>query len=81
MSWKKWQSERAVELRAGKSYLEQAVQYLYRLEIFCDITPSTDEPTMDVNAEEFRPRRNASEIARIMITELANDEMEELLNK
>ena len=36
---------------------------------------------MNVNAEEFRPRRNASEIARIMITELANDEMEELLNK
>ena len=71
----------AVKLRAGKSYLERAVQHLYPLEISSDITPSTEEPSMNVNAEEFRPRRNASEIARIMITELANDEMEELLNK
>ena len=71
----------AVKLRAGKSYLERAVQHLYPLEISSDITPSTEEPSMNVNAEEFRPRRNVSEIARIMITELANDEMEELLNK
>ena len=71
----------AVKLRAGKSYLERAVQHLYPLEISSDITPSTEEPSMNVNAEEFRPRRNASEIARIMITELANDEMEELLSK
>ena len=71
----------AVKLRAGKSYLERAVQHLCPLEISSDITPSTEEPSMNVNAEEFRPRRNASEIARIMITELANDEMEELLNK
>ena len=70
-----------MKLRAGKSYLERAVQHLYPLEISSDITPSTEEPSMNVNAEEFRPRRNASEIARIMITELANDEMEELLNK
>ena len=72
---------RAVKLTAGKSYLERAVQHLYPLEISCDITPSTKEPTMNVNAEEFRPRRNASEIARIRITELTNDEMEEPLNE
>ena len=38
-------------------------------------------PTMNVNAEEFWPRQNASEIARIRITDLANDGMEEPLNK
>ena len=54
---------RAVKLRARKSYLERAVQQLYPLEISCDITPSTEEPTMNVNAEEFWPRRNTSEIA------------------
>ena len=72
---------RAVKLRAGKSYLEQAVQHLYPLEISCDITPSTEEPTMNVNAEKFRLRRNASEIARIKITDLANGGMEEPLNE
>ena len=62
---------RAVKLRAGKSYLEQAAQHLYLLEISCDITPSTKEPIMNVSAEEFRPRRNASEIARIRVIDLA----------
>ena len=61
---------RAVKLTAGKSYLERAVQHLYPMEISCDITPSTKEPTMNVNAEEFRPRRNASEIVQTRITEL-----------
>ena len=45
---------KAVKLRTGKCYLERAVQHLYPLEISCDITPSTKEPTMNVNAEEFR---------------------------
>ena len=36
---------------------------------------------MNVNAEEFQPRRTAFEIAQIRITELANDEMEEPLNE
>ena len=56
---------------AGKCYLEQAVQHPYPLEISCDITPSTKEPTMNVNAEEFWPRWNTSEIAWIRIPELA----------
>ena len=30
-------------------------------------------PTVNVNAEEFWPRRNASEIARIRITDLAKN--------
>ena len=72
---------RAVKLRAGKFYLERVVKHLYPLEISCDIIPSTKEPTMNVNAEEFQPRRTAFEIAQIRITELANDEMEEPLNE
>ena len=64
---------RAVRPRAGKTYLEKVVQHLYPLEMSCDIAPSTKEPTMNVNAEEFRPRRNASD--------LANDGMEEPLSE
>ena len=72
---------RAVKLRAGKSYLERAAQHLHPLKISCDITPSTEEPTMNVNAEESRPRRNVSEIGRIRIIDLANDGMEEPLKE
>ena len=72
---------RVVKLRAVKSYLERAVQHLYPMEISCDVAPSTEEPTINVNAEEFQPRRNASEIARISIIDLVNDRMEESLNE
>ena len=46
---------RAGKLRAEKYYLEGAVKHLYSLRISCDITPSTDKQTMDVNAQEFQP--------------------------
>ena len=72
---------RAVKPKAGRCYFERVVQLPYPLEISCDITPSTEEPTMNVNAEEFRPKRKASEIVQTRITELANDEMEEPLNE
>ena len=70
-----------MKLRAGKSHLEQTIQHLYPLEISCDITPSIEKPTMNVNAEEFQPRKNAFEIERIRIIDLANDRMEEPLNE
>ena len=63
-----------------KSDLERVVQHPYLLEISWDIAPSTEEPTMDVNAEEFRPRRNAPKLAQTRIIDLANDVMEEPLN-
>ena len=44
---------RAVRLRAGKSYLEWAIQHLYPLELLCDITVPTQEHTMNSEAEEF----------------------------
>ena len=46
---------RAATLRAGKSYLERAVQHLYPLELRCDqkMTKETNENQLDVNAKEF----------------------------
>ena len=35
------------------SYLERAVQHLHFLEISCNITPSTEEPILNVSAEEM----------------------------
>ena len=65
---------RALRLRAGKSYLERSIQHLYPFELSCDITTPTQEHTMNAEAEEFRPRRDANEIARVRINDLANDD-------
>ena len=47
---------KAVMLRAGKSYLEPAIQYLH-LKLSCEITATTKEHTMNEEAEEFGPRK------------------------
>ena len=70
---------RAVKLRAEKLYLKRAIQHLYLLELSCDITARTQKDTKNGEAEEFRPRKNASEIVRIrikiwqMVIEKANE--------
>ena len=68
--------EITVRLRARISYLERAIRHLCPLELSCDITALTQEHTMNSESEEFRPRRNASEITRVRINELANDDRE-----
>ena len=64
----------AVRLRAGKNYLERSIQHLYPLELTCDVTAtskSSNEKTLDtelnVNASEFKPKRNVAAIARLKI--------------
>ena len=61
---------RAVGLRASKSYIEGQIQYLYPLELYCDVkkqsSPVKINPsTLDANAKEYRPRRTAAAIAEI----------------
>ena len=67
---------KAVKLRAGKSYREREIQHMHSLELSCDITAPAQEHTMNPEVQEFRPRKNASEIARGRINNLANDERE-----
>lgn len=55
---------RAIRLRAGRSYLERAIQHLYPLELSCDQQRGEHEEggkTSHVNpsAREFRPTRRA----------------------
>ena len=56
---------RAVKLRAGKSYLERAVQQLYPLELSCDKSSEAENPPLNPEALAFRPRRDAAVAARL----------------
>ena len=68
---------RAVRLRAGKSYLERAVQQLYPLELECDDPPVKKPPvTMNAEAREFRPKRKAAKEAEKLFKNIAEFELE-----
>ena len=53
---------RAARLRAGKSFLERAVQQLCPMELSCDSYQDQESgvPVLDLTAKEFRPRRDAA---------------------
>lgn len=48
---------RAVKLRAGKSYLERPIQFLYPMELHCDVKKPAE---LNPEAREFRPKRRAA---------------------
>ena len=64
---------RAARLRAGKSYLERAVQQMYPLELSCDMAKQKVQDQLNPDAPEFRPKRraaiDASETVKIIATE------------
>ena len=62
---------RAVKLRAGKSYLERAVQQLYPLELSCDKSTEAANPPLNPEAPVYRPRRDAAVAARLRVQEIA----------
>ena len=69
---------RAVGLRASKSYTERPIQYLYPLELHCDVekqplSVNTNTSTLDANAKEYRPRRTAAAIAEIRMKDINDD--------
>ena len=63
---------RAIRLRAGKSYLERAVQHLYPLEIACDRRPAEAEEPESIDNK--RLPRTAATIAKMKMTDLFEDE-------
>ena len=63
---------RAVKLRVRDLIIERPIQHLYPLELSCDIN-TVNHVDLDVNAKEFRPRRNAAAIARVHIQDQAED--------
>ena len=64
---------RAARLRAGKSYLERPVQFLYPLELSCDVWKE-GEHALDPQAREFRPRRKAATDAETAVRIIADEE-------
>ena len=63
----------AVKFRAGKTYLERAVNHLYPLKLSCDRTESVPVQ-LDPKAPSFRPRRDAAVAARERIKEVTRME-------
>ena len=51
---------RAARLRAGKAYLERAIQQLYPLELSCDVTNERIQEQLNPEARAFRTRRRAA---------------------
>ena len=67
---------RGAKLRTPKSVMERPVQFLYPLELTCDMAVEAALPALNPTLPAFRPRRNAAVAARARIQELAqmNDE-------
>ena len=62
---------RAARLRAGKSFLERAIQQLRPMELSCDRYQERGVPGLDPAAREFRPRRYAAAAAAQRIKDIA----------
>ena len=74
---------RAVRVKTGKWYQERTVQQLYQLELSCDVDRDgdcqtnwnlhTDNNKLNVEATEFRPKRNARVIAELKIIDVIQE--------
>ena len=69
---------RGAILKTNNEYLERAVQHLYPMELNCD---SKQKPGSDLNVEasEFRPKRNAATVSNIRINEQLQEKESETL--
>ncbi len=63
---------RAVKMRAGKTFLERAVNQLYPLELSCDRSESRPSVQLNPDARDFRPIRDAVVAARERIQEIVD---------
>lgn len=66
---------RAARLRAGKSYIERAVQQLCPMELSCDIDGKKQKlEDLDPKAKEFIPKRAAAVVAKERMKEILSNE-------
>ena len=68
-------------LRTSKSYTECPIQYLYPLELHCDVekqpsSVNTNTSTLDANTKEYRPRRTAVAIEEIRMKDNNDNKLE-----
>ena len=54
-------------IQSDQSVIEKPIQLLYPMELHCDLKATTsntqDEKTLNINTEEFRPKRSAAAVA------------------
>ena len=62
---------RAPRLRAGKSFLERAIQQLCQMELSCDSYQERPVSVLDATVREFQPRRAAAAVAAQRIKDIA----------
>ena len=67
---------RAARLRAGKAYLERAIQQLHLLELSCDVTNERIQEQLYPEARASRPRRRAAPDATETVRIIAAEEEE-----
>ena len=69
---------RSIRIPTGKNVIERPIQLLYAMELHCDSKSTTsniqDYRTLNVNAEEFRPKRSAAALAEQTIRDIADKE-------
>jgi hypothetical protein len=69
---------RGVRLRAGKSFMERPIQFLYPLELHCDRESNQETVPLNPAAKEIKPKRRAAVDARKNIELIYDQEEEEL---
>ena len=65
---------RGAKLRSGKSVLERPIQHLYPLELSCDNSVQNPPVPLNIEAQVFKPRRDAAEAARLRMQQITEDE-------
>ena len=65
---------RAARLRAGKSFLERAIQQLCPMELSCDSYQESQVSVLDPTVREFQPRRAAAAAAALRIKDIAQQD-------
>ena len=67
-------------LRAGKAYIEWAIQQLCPMELSCDVEEKQQDHTkvLDPKAKEFLPKRAAAGAAKERIREILSNEDSEV---
>ena len=69
---------RAARVRTRKTVVERAVQLLYPLELACEKERASETRELNPQAEEYRPKRKAAQLAAETVREIIQDESRDL---
>ena len=68
---------RGVKLKTANGFIERPVQLLYPLERECDNQPTTEQPQLNPEAVQFRPKRDAGAAAALRMRQVQEKESED----